>query len=101
MFEKIEKLKQGKIDPNELLKSLSMDTTTKVQVASHPANKPEKVKVESQQRTMKSSSNQNKSAVNVVNNTQVLAEKNDKKVPKKSEAELREQLKTIIDRQNS
>lgn len=32
MFEKIEKLKQGKIDPNELLKSLSMDTTQKVSI---------------------------------------------------------------------
>jgi hypothetical protein len=45
MFEKIEKLKQGKLDPNELLKSLSMDTTTKIQVASHTTNQPEKVKV--------------------------------------------------------
>ena len=32
MMEKIEKLKQGKIDPNELLKSLSMETSQKVTV---------------------------------------------------------------------
>ena len=33
MHEKIEKLKQGKIDPNELLKSISMDTSMKVSIS--------------------------------------------------------------------
>lgn len=32
MYEKIEKLKQGKLDANQLLKSLSMDTTQKVSI---------------------------------------------------------------------
>ena len=32
MFEKIEKLKQGKIDPNQLLNSLSMDTGQTINV---------------------------------------------------------------------
>jgi hypothetical protein len=43
MFEKIEKLKQGKIDPNELLKSISMENNSRIQVAS--MKKAEKVKV--------------------------------------------------------
>lgn len=43
MYEKIEKLKQGKIDPNELLKSISNDNASRIQVTS--MNKPEKVKV--------------------------------------------------------
>ena len=43
MFDKIEKLKQGKLDPNELLKSISMENGSRVQVAS--MKKHEKVKV--------------------------------------------------------
>jgi uncharacterized protein YbgA (DUF1722 family) len=40
MFEKIEKFKQGKLDPNELQKSLSMDSSQRVSIT-----KTEKVKV--------------------------------------------------------
>lgn len=33
MFDKIEKLKQGKLDANQLLKSISMDTTQKISIS--------------------------------------------------------------------
>ena len=39
MMEKIEKLKQGKIDPNELLKSLSMETNQNISVVTHQNKK--------------------------------------------------------------
>ena len=84
MFEKIEKLKQGKLDPNELLKSLSMDTTTKIQFVSHPSHQPDKVKVENQQHKGKASSSQNKLAVNnnTINNNKTVS--NERKLPKKT-----------------
>ena len=43
MHEKIEKLKQGKMDPNELLKSISLEKTgnIKVNYGNKPENKPD------------------------------------------------------------
>lgn len=48
MMEKIEKLKQGKIDPNELLKSLTIETSQKITVV-----KQENIRVNSQQNSIK------------------------------------------------
>jgi hypothetical protein len=47
MHEKIEKLKQGKIDPNELLKSISAEKTGNIKVIkSNTANTNQKPQTE-------------------------------------------------------
>lgn len=53
-------MKQGKLDPNELLKSISMDTTQQVHVVKH-----EKVPVEKPAQPEKNKSYEQKRNVNV------------------------------------
>ncbi len=40
MMEKIQKLKQGKIDPNELLKSFSKESPQTIQIVNNSVEKP-------------------------------------------------------------
>ena len=90
-------MKQGKMDPNELLKSISMETTQKVSVVKH-----EKVAVDKstkQQQPNKSYEQRRSPNVSV---TQKKENKSNKPQPqKKSQEEIKAEMQSMVDKQNA